>query len=33
MNIRDMIEFHNAKDADVTLAAIPMEKNSLPRSA
>ena len=26
MNIRDMIEFHNAKDADATVAAIPMEK-------
>ncbi len=26
MNIRDMIEFHNAKDADVTVAAFPMAK-------
>jgi len=26
MNIREMIEFHNEKGADVTVAAIPMEK-------
>ncbi len=28
MNIREMIEFHNEKEADVTVAAIPMEKKS-----
>ncbi len=26
MNIRDMIEFHEQKRADVTVAAIPVEK-------
>jgi len=27
MDIREMIEFHNAKDADVTVAAVPMAKS------
>jgi glucose-1-phosphate adenylyltransferase len=27
MDVRDMIEFHNVKDADVTVAAVPMSKN------
>jgi glucose-1-phosphate adenylyltransferase len=26
MNVRDMIEFHNAKGADVTVAAVPMAR-------
>jgi len=26
MNVRDMIEFHNDKDADITVAAVPMPK-------
>jgi glucose-1-phosphate adenylyltransferase len=26
MNIREMIEFHNRKEADVTVAAVPMDK-------
>jgi len=26
MNIREMIEFHNQKNADVTVAAVPMDK-------
>jgi glucose-1-phosphate adenylyltransferase len=27
MDIREMVEFHNAKDADVTVAAVPMHKS------
>ncbi len=27
MDIREMVEFHNAKDADVTVAAVPMAKS------
>ncbi len=27
MDIRDMVEFHNTKDADVTVAAVPMSKS------
>ena len=26
MNVREMVEFHNAKEADITVAAVPMPK-------